>query len=60
MLELNDGTIPCWTREEIKVLKLGEDKLQLKLTKSFPLITDQLTLPIQLHNTNIIYACGYG
>jgi WD40 repeat protein len=56
LLELSDGTIPCWTTEGIKLLKFEGHNLET--IKNFPGIFSYfLADPIQ-QNENIIYQTG--
>jgi hypothetical protein len=53
ILELKDGTISCFTKAGINLLKLNGDTF--KLIKTFPLISKIWAFPKQLRNENIIY-----
>jgi WD40 repeat protein len=54
LLELCDGSFPCWTKNEIKLLKLDGDKLEL--IKSFYINTfDSWIFPIKQKKGNIIF-----
>jgi WD40 repeat protein len=54
LLELCDGTIPCWTKKEIKLLKLDEDNLEL--IKSFNVNNaDRWIFPIEQKKGDIIF-----
>jgi hypothetical protein len=62
LFELNDGSIACWTKEEIKILKLHGDKLELiKSFNTFLYKTDERIFHIQQENGNIIFNnyCNY-
>lgn len=56
ILELIDGTIACWTREDIKIFKITELNCELKLIKKnlFESIYFY-ALPIQQQNGNFIF-----
>jgi WD40 repeat protein len=58
ILELNDGTISCFTDKEIKLFK-NTGNNSFELIKSFPLKIDYWTSPIQLENGNIIFRSGW-
>jgi hypothetical protein len=53
MFELNNGTIPCWTTEGIKLLKLDGDKLEL--TENFVFKINFWIFLTQELNENIIF-----
>lgn len=45
ILELSDGTIPCWTAQSVKLLKLNADKLGI--SHNFAFTSEKSALPIQ-------------
>jgi WD40 repeat protein len=54
ILELNDGTIPCWTPEGIQLLKYSGNN-NLELVKTFPLEIRDNANPLLLRNGNVVY-----
>jgi hypothetical protein len=56
ILELNNGSIACWSHEKIDILNFKKNSLELELTKTYPQGSGvYLIPPIQQCNENIIY-----